>query len=115
MDDEVVRVAMGLQLVDTYLSSSHCHLCRFHWDQLGTPGPSFTTSQGHHSRPSSIKDTVRHSLTSIKFPSHLEPTGFCCSNGKHPDRASIVPWKIVVLLGGMLYVLTPLLLMPLRF
>ena len=36
---------------------------------------------------------IKRSLDTAKIPSHLEPTGLYCSDGKHPDGATIVPWK----------------------
>ena len=62
-------------------------------DQLGTHGFSCSKSQGRQSRHAAIIGIVRHLLAPIKVLLHLEPSGICHSDGKHPDGASIVPWK----------------------
>ena len=94
MNDEFIRVAIGLLLgTPSSLSPSHLPmvwmsrgLARDSWSQLLNE----SRSSFKHT---SINDTARNSLTSIRFPSHLELTGICCFDGKLPDGASIVPWN----------------------
>ena len=50
-------------------------------------------SKDHHSHHAALNDLVKRSLDSAKIPSHLEPTGLYCTDGKKPDGATIVPWK----------------------
>ena len=40
-----------------------------------------------------VNDLVKRSHDTAWIPSHLEPVGLYCSNGKRPDGASVVPWK----------------------
>ena len=50
-------------------------------------------SKGRFSRHSALNDLVKHFLDSAMIPSHLEPTGLYCTDGKRPDGATLVPWK----------------------
>ena len=36
---------------------------------------------------------IHRSLASSKVPSHLEPNGLYCSDGKHPDGITLIPWE----------------------
>ena len=93
MDDDAITVAIGLWLGTPLCHPHICHQCRSQVYEIGTHGLSCSKSQGRHSRHTAINHFVRHSLTLIKVPSHLEPSSIYHSDGKHPDRASIVLWK----------------------
>ena len=51
-------------------------------DHLGLHGLSYRMSQGHHSQHTVINKLIRRPLASAKVPSHLEPSGTSCVNGK---------------------------------
>ena len=53
------------------------------WGILPDMLPSMTSSRD------SLHDAV-------KIPNHLEPTGLHRSDGKRPDGATIIPWKVLV-------------------
>ena len=67
-------------------------------DEFATHGLSCRFSRGHHSRHAAVNDIVQRSLAAAKVPSHLEPSGLYRSDGKRPDGATIVPWKMGKLL-----------------
>ena len=91
MDDEVIRVAVGLRLglPLCYL----CGSCGAEVDELGTHGLSCRFSKGRHSRHVAVNDSIKRSLEAVKVPCHLEPTSLYRNDGKRPDGATVVPWK----------------------
>ena len=75
MDDEVVRIAVGLRLG---LPLCHPHLCSGCGAEVGDDGIhglSCRYSKGRHSRHAALNDIVKRSLDAAKIPSHLEPLG----------------------------------------
>ena len=75
MDDNVVRVAVGLCLGVTLCQPHQCHQCGTEVDQLGLHGFSCRMSQGRHSRHAAVNELIRRALASAKVPPHLEPSG----------------------------------------
>ena len=93
IDDEPLRIAIGLRL-GCQLSLPHvCAHCRQDVDQYATHGLSCRWSQGRHSRHGEINDIIHRSLVSAKVPSRLEPAGLWGSDGKRPDGMTIIPWS----------------------
>ena len=93
MEDEVVRIAVGLR---RGLPLCHPHLCSGCGAEVGEDGIhglSCHYSKGRHSRHAALNDIVKRSLDAAKIPSHLEPLGLYRSDGKRPDGASVVPWQ----------------------
>ena len=93
MDDEVVRVAMGLRLGATICYPHECHLCGARVDSRGTHGLHCRKSLGRHPRHMVINDIIKRSLTSAKVSAHLEPAGICRSDEKRPNGATIMPLR----------------------
>ena len=93
MEDEVVRVAVGLRLGLPLGCSHTCSSCGSEVDELGTHGLSCRFSKGRHSRHAAVNDIIRRALDSARIPSHIEPLGLYRSDGKRPDGATVVPWK----------------------
>ena len=93
MDDEVLRVAVGLRLGVALCRPHKCHQCGTEVDHLGLHGLSCRESQGLHSRHTAVNDLFKRSLASAKIPSLLEPTGIACSDGRRLDGISVMPWK----------------------
>ena len=59
MDDEVVRIAVGLRL-GVVLCVAHCYqYCGLDVDEMGTYGLSFRFSSGHFCRHAAINDTIK--------------------------------------------------------
>ena len=111
MDDEIIRVAVGLRLGVTLCHPHRCRLCGAEVDHLATHGLSCRRSSGRHSRHAEINDIVKRSLASAKIPSHLEPTGISSSEGKRPDGITVVRGREAAFWSGMPPAQTP---MPLR-
>ena len=93
MDDDTVRIAIGLRLGAPLCLPHVCHQCGAEVDNLGTHGLSCRKSQGRHPRHASINSLIQRYLSAAGIPAHLEPTGLCRSDGKRPDGASIMPWS----------------------
>ena len=99
MDDDVIRIAVGLRLGLPLCRPHECSNCGAQIEEFGTHGLSCRFSRGRHSRHASLNDIIKRSLDTAKIPSHLEPSGLYISDGKRPDGASVVPWtrgKILV-------------------
>ena len=93
MDDESIRVRVGLRLGVRLCQPHLCHQCGAEVDHLATHGLRCQRSLGHHSRHATLNDIIHRVLTTDKIPSRLEPSELYRSDGKHPDGASLVPWK----------------------
>ena len=93
MDDETVRVAVGLRLGTPLCRPHECSHCGSEVDRLGTHGLSCRWSEGRHPRHAAVNDITHRSLSSANIPSRLEPSGLYRSDGKQPDGCSILPWS----------------------
>ena len=93
MDDESIRVAVGLRLGTPLCQPHSCNLCGAEVDHLATHGLSCHRSTGRHPRHSALNDIIHRALAAAKIPSRLEPSGLYRSDGKRPDGASLVPWR----------------------
>ena len=93
LDNEVVRVAVGLHLGLPLCCPHQCTHCEAEVNDRGTHGPSSHFSKGHHSRHGAVNDVVKRLLEAAKITAHLELTDIYRSDGKRPDGASVVPWR----------------------
>ena len=93
MDDDTVRVAVGLRL-GTFLCRPHsCAHCGAQVDGEATHGLSCRWSEGRHHRHAALNDIIHRALITAHIPSRLEPSGIYRSDGKRPDGITMVPWK----------------------
>ena len=92
MDDDMVRITVGLHLGSLLCRPHTCCSCGKKIDQVGTHGVSCRWSEGQHYRHAAINDIIHRALSSAMIPSHLGPSGLYCSNGKRPNGVSVVPW-----------------------
>ena len=99
MDDNTIRVSVGLRLGTTLCRPHACHHCGAEVNHLGTHGLSCVRSESRHHRHAALNDIVHRALTAAHIPSRLEPSGIFRSDGKRPDGITVVPWK-----GGRLLV-----------
>ena len=92
MDNETIRLAIGLRL-STALSVQHnCQHCGQTVDVSGTHGLGCRQSEGRLPRHSALNDALHQSLSAIQIPSMLEPKGLFHSDGRKPDGITITPW-----------------------
>ena len=69
-----------------------CHHCGVQVDGTAMHGLSCKWSEGHQHH-AAVNDIVHHTMSTAHLPSRLEPTGLSHSNGKRPDRVTLVPWR----------------------
>ena len=93
MDNETIRVAVGLRLGVALCSPHSCQHCGAAVDQFGLHGLSCRFSTGRHYRHAALNEIIHRALTTSHIPSRLEPTGLDRSDGKRPDGITMVPWK----------------------
>ena len=93
MDDDTIRVAVGLRLGAPLCRPHTCCRCGSEVDALATHGLSCRQSQGRHFRHAALNGVIHRSLTSARIPSRLEPSGLQRSDGKRPDGVTMVPWR----------------------
>ena len=108
MDDDSIRIAVGLRLGTTLCRPHSCYHCGAEVGHLGTHGLSCLRSEGRHHRHAALNDIIHKALTAAHVPSRLEPTGVFRSDGKRPDGITVVPWKRGKLLVWDATCLTPL-------
>ena len=91
MDNNTVRVAVGLRLGSPLCRPHTCHHCGVQVDGTATHGLSCKWSEGHHQRHAAVNDIIHRALSAAHLPSRLEPTGLSRSDGKRPDGVTLVP------------------------
>ena len=92
MDDETIRVGVGLRLGTPLCLPHKCHHLGGEVDCLGTHGLSYRWSEGRFSRHVAINDIIFLALHSTNVPSRLEPSVLYQSDGRRPDAISIISW-----------------------
>ena len=97
LDNEVVRIAVGLRLSLPLCRPHRCIHCGAEVDDRGTHGLSCRFSKGHHPRHGAVNDVVKRSLEAAKIGGELDkshPRTFTgqMANARmgHPLH---VPWK----------------------
>eukprot|EP00731_Ephydatia_muelleri_P014469 Em0008g189a len=93
MDDNTIRIAIGLRLGTPLCIPHLCYHCGANVDTLGTHGLSCRFSAGCHFRHAMLNDILHRALSSANVPSRLEPTGLDRTDGKRPDGITMVPWS----------------------
>ena len=93
MDDDTVRIAVGLRLGAPTCGPHQCRHCSVEVDVFGRHSLSCKKSEGRHFRHSALNDIVKRGLSAAHIPSRLEPTGLLRSDGKRPDGVTLAPWS----------------------
>jgi hypothetical protein len=91
MEDDVVRVAVGLRL-GLNLCEPHTCQCGAQVDARGIHGLACKKSAGRHPRHGLLNDAVWRAMQRAQIPSTKEPVGLSRSDGKRPDGVSLIPW-----------------------
>jgi hypothetical protein len=81
MDNNTIRVAVGLRLGSALCHPHDCALCGVRVDETGIHALSCHKSRGRLARHACLNDIVKRALTSANIPSTLEPQGLCRRNG----------------------------------
>jgi len=92
LDDEAVRVAVGMRL-GVNLCEPHKCPCGTLVDARGTHGLSCKQVAGRMARHHWINDLVWRALSRANIPSCKEPNGLSRSDGRRPDGMTLIPWK----------------------
>ena len=98
MDDDMLRVTVGLLLGVPVCGPHQCRHCSAEVDTLGRHALSRRNSEGRHLRNAALNDIVKRALFVAHIQSRLEPTGLSRSDRKRPDGVTQTPWKS----GGLL-------------
>ena len=93
MDDDTVRVAVGLRLGAPVCGPHRCQHCSAEVNALGRHALSCRWSEGRHLQHAALNEIVKRGLTAAHVPSRLEPTGLLRSDGKRPDGVTLAPWQ----------------------
>jgi len=92
LDDEAIRVAVGLRLGADICSSHRC-ICGALVDSSGVHSLSCKKSSARISRHAAINDVVHRGFIRASIPAVKEPAGLLRSDGKRPDGATQIPWQ----------------------
>ena len=92
LDDEAVRVAVGLRL-GAKLCQPHRCPCGANVQPEGTHGLACKRSAGRTARHHNLNDLVCRALIRAGVPSIKEPVGLLRSDGKRPDGLTQIPWQ----------------------
>jgi len=92
LDDEAVRVAVGLRLGFDLCSPHQCH-CGSLLDARVLHSFVCRTAPGRSARHHAINDLIARSFASAGVPVTKKPIGLFRSDGKRPDGLTLVPWQ----------------------
>lgn len=93
MDDNTIRVAVGLCLGSSLCLPHPYQHCGAVADQFATHGLSCPFSEGHHHRHPALNNVIQRALSSAYIPSRLEPANIFCSDRKYPDGVTMILWS----------------------
>jgi len=92
LDDEAVRVAVGLRLGLELCSPQECR-CGPMVDARGLQSYFCKKAPGKTIRHHSLNNSIARSFSAAGIPVVNEPTGLSRSVRKRPDGLSLVPWQ----------------------
>ena len=92
LDDEAVRVAVGLRLGLDLCVPHECH-CGFRVDVRGVHSFVCKRAPGRTSRHQAFNDLITRAFSFAGFPVTKEPSGLFRSDGKRLDGLTLVPWS----------------------
>lgn len=92
LDDEAVRVAVGLRLGLIQCAPHQCR-CGAQVEATATHGFVCRHAPGKSSRHHALNDVVARAFASAGIPSSKEPKGLSRSDGKRPDGLTLIPWQ----------------------
>ena len=92
LDDDAIRVAIGLRL-GANLCDPHVCPCGTFVNSRGTHGLSCKRGSSKLTRHAIVNNLVHCALVRARIPSTMEPMGLSRSDGKRPDGLTLVPWS----------------------
>ncbi len=92
MDDESIRVAVGLRLGLPICESHKCP-CGAMVDPTGLHSLSCKQGSGKSLRHNQLNDIVWRALTRAGVPSTKEPNGLILTDARRPDGLTLIPWS----------------------
>jgi hypothetical protein len=92
LDDDAVRVAVGLRL-GCDICHPHSCPCGAIVDVRGSHALSCKRSAGRLIRHNYLNDVIHRSLTRAGIPATKEPQGLYRTDGKRPDGLTLIPWR----------------------
>ena len=92
LEDEAVRVAVGLRL-GAKLCEPHTCPCGALVDATAIHCLSCRRSSGRVIRHHNLNDIIWRALSKAGIPSVKEPLGLSRSDGKRPDGLTLIPWR----------------------
>jgi hypothetical protein len=92
LDDETVRVAVGLRL-GLNLCVPHTCRCGAMVDARGLHCFVCKRAPGRTSRHHALNDIVARAFASAGIPAAKEPNGLTRTDGKRPDGLTLIPWE----------------------
>jgi len=91
LDDEAVRVAVGLRLGLDLCVPHQCH-CGSLVDARGLHSFVCKRAPGRSAKHHALNDLIARSFASVGVPVTKEPSALFRTDGKRPDGLSFVPW-----------------------
>jgi len=92
LDDEAVRIAVGLRLGLDLCVPHQCH-CSSQVDARGLHSFVCKRAPGRSARHHALNDLIARSFASAGTPVTKEPVGMFRTDGKRPDGLTLVPWR----------------------
>ena len=92
LNDEAIRVAVGLRLGSEICQPYHC-VCGASVDTRGSHALSCKRNPGRSQRHHFINDLIWRALSKAGLPSTKEPHGLLRSDNKRPDGLTLIPWR----------------------
>lgn len=92
LDDDAVRVAVGLRLGLNQCIPHKCN-CGAQVDARGVHGFVCRHAPGKTSRHHALNDVIARAFASAGLPVTKEPNGLSRTDGKRPDGMTLIPWQ----------------------
>ena len=92
LDDEAVRVAVGLRLGLDLCVPHQCR-CGLPVDARGLHSLVCKHAPGRTARHHAVNDIVARAFSAADIPVSKEPVGLFTTDGKRPDGMTLIPWK----------------------
>ena len=87
--EQQLRISIGLRLGANICVAHTCH-----WGKRVEREVFFVLAACRLSRHATLLSLIGQTLGSLDFPSVLEPCGLHRTDGKRPDRVTMIPWEM---------------------